>query len=58
MPDLKFPLTGDRLTDITIAVVFLIIGAAVALKADKKWGWVFVGLALFWAYKLFWGIAG
>ena len=55
MEALKQWVAGNLLYSIVIAVVLVIVGAGVGLKAGKAWGWVILaaGAALaFWALKL------
>lgn len=46
----RFPITGDMTTDFVLIVFAVIAGVALALKAEKKWGWLLVLLAFAWAF--------
>ncbi|MCL5269847.1 MAG: hypothetical protein M1457_04670 [bacterium] len=48
----RFPITSSALYDYTLIVILIIVGAGVALKAGKSWGWLVVVAAVVWAYLL------
>jgi hypothetical protein len=45
-------LTDSFLDDMVLVVVVIIIGAAIALKGDRSWGWLLVAAAVIWAILL------
>jgi hypothetical protein len=49
----KFPITGDTLYDLVIAVLVLIAGVGIAIKGERNWGWLVVALAGAWAFMVF-----
>ena len=49
---MNIPVTGSVLYDCVLIVIVLIIGTALALKADNKFGWLIVVLSIVWAVMI------
>jgi len=44
---------GDKLYNSILAIILLIVGLALVMKAGKKIGWLFVAGAFVWGYLTF-----
>jgi hypothetical protein len=47
---MRIPLTGSILSDLGLVALAFVIGLAIALKADMKWGYVLVLLSVGWGW--------